>query len=127
MLNHLYHLDENVYNDIIIKIKNSSKYFIEFKDKDKLGLINEIIEPFKENKKFYYYFAAEVCKKYFHKGLEYYNQNNELKAINNFYSAIDYYNQNNGNGNFKFLDHDDLEELDSTLLSCSFYTFILKE
>lgn len=81
MLNHLYHLDENVYNDIIIKIKNSSKYFIEFKDKDKLGLINEIIEPFKENKKFYYYFAAEVCKKYFHKGLEYYNQNNEIFIV----------------------------------------------
>ena len=121
LLNHLYHLDENVYNDIINKIKNSSKYFIEFKDKDKLGLISEIIEPFKENKKFYYYFASEVCKKYFHKGLEYYNQNNELKAINNFYSAIDYYNQNNANGNFKFLDNDDLEELNGTLLSCSFY------
>ena len=121
LLNHIHHLDENVYNDIIDKIRNSSKYFIEFKDEDKLGLINEIIEPFKDKKNYYYYFASEVCKKYFHKGLEYYNKNNELKAINNFYNAIDYYNQKNVNGEFQFLNDIDFGELNSTLLSCSFY------
>jgi hypothetical protein len=121
LLNHIYHLEENIYNDIISKIRNSSKYFIEFKDEDKLGLINEIIEPFKKYKNLYYFFASEVCKKYLHKGLEYYNQKNELKAINNFYNAIEYYKQNNVKGEFQFLNDNDFEDLNSTLLSCSFY------
>ena len=111
------HLNKDIYNDIMDKIKNSSKYFIEFKDEDKLGLINEIIEPFKENKYLYYFFASEVCKKYFHKGLEYYNKNNELKSINYFYSAIDYYNQNNVFNDFQLIN----KEINDTLLSCSFY------
>ena len=119
LLDFIHHLDDNIINNIINKIKNSSKYFIEFKDEDKLGFINEIIEPFKDKRNYYYYYLSEVCKKYFHKGLEYFNKNNELKAINNFYNAIDCYNQNIVG--FQYLNDNDLEELNSTLLSCSYY------
>ena len=84
-----------------------------------MGFINEIIEPFKDKRNYYYYYLSEVCKKYFHKGLEYFNKNNELKAINNFYNAIDCYNQNIVG--FQYLNDNDLQELNSTLLSCSYY------
>ena len=84
LLDFILHLDDNIIKDIINKIKNSSKYFIEFKDEDKLGFINEIIEPFKDKRNYYYYYLSEVCKKYFHKGLEYFNNNYELKELITF-------------------------------------------
>lgn len=118
LLNYMAHLDKEVYNEIINKINNSSKYFIEFKDEDKLGLINEIIEPFASiNKYLYYHFSSEVCNNYFHKGLEYYNKNDTIKSINYFYSTIDYFKQNNVFNDFQLIN----KEINDTLLSCSFY------
>ena len=118
LLYYMAHLDKEIYNEIINKINNSSKYFIEFKDEDKLGLINEIIEPFaKTNKYLYYHFSSEVCNNYFHKGLEYYNKNDTIKSIHYFYSAIDYFKQNNVFNDFQLIN----KEINDILLSCSFY------